>query len=325
MLMLLFSLAPGLRAADVTWTGGVNHGPNPSYWTTGSNWDTLAVPTSADNAILGAEITTGSTNAYIDFPNSTTPSSVGCITLSAELSAHNQILRQGSGVVPLCAYGLNGVLVTNASAMQLQIAQSGVTAPVLYLAGNGAIGVGNAAGRVLLYTGIRETNGSYGFTKTGPGTLILQTPSGNTHTGPTTISEGTIDLRLSTARLGPGTIYLAGGTLLCAADRSSVAPQASPVVVTGDGAIKGNGTSTTAPRVFPFSGTFGGSSGSLTIDNIGSAGNTFIVRLIGGGFNFTRPITLNSATSTYGSYAVLQLSNAPANGDPNVQRSDFQL
>jgi fibronectin-binding autotransporter adhesin len=309
--MLALGPATGLRAADVTWTGGVNHGPNPSYWTTASNWDTAVAPTSADNAILGAEITAGSTNAYIDFPNSTTPTSVGCITLSAELTAHNQILRQSSGVVPLCVFGLNGVLVTNASLRQLQVAQNGVTAPALYLAGDGAIG---CVSNILLYTGIRETNGSYGFTKTGPGYLILQTPSGNTHTGPTTISEGVIDLRLSTSRLGPGTIYLGNGTLLCGADRSGVTPQVSPIVVTGNGAIKGNGGVANSSRIFPFSGSFGGSSGSLTIDNIGVAGNTFIVRLTGGGFAFTRPIVLNSDTSSFGSGAVLQLYHAAAAG-----------
>ena len=311
-LMLALGSVSGLWAGDVYWTGGANHGPNPSYWTTAGNWNTLAVPTSADNAILAAEATTGSTNAYFDFANNSTPCSVGCITLSAELSGHNAILRQQAGKLPVCVYGVNGVLVTNASLRQLQIAQNSPYAPVLYLAGSGAIG---AVSNILVYAPIGETNGSYGFTKTGAGYLILQTLSANTHTGPTTISEGVVDLRLATSAFGPGTLYLGNGTLLCSADRSAVAPTASPVVVTGDAAIKGNGSLANSSRIFPFSGTFGGSSGSLTIDNIGAANNTFIVRLIGGGFNFTRPITLNSLTSTYGSYAMLQLSNAPANGD----------
>src|ERR1035437_5463416 len=97
-LTLAFGPVSGLWAGNVTWTGGANHGPNPSYWTTAANWDSAAVPTSADNAILG---TGGSTNSYVDFPNNSTPTSVGCITLSADQTAHNVILRQSSGVVPL--------------------------------------------------------------------------------------------------------------------------------------------------------------------------------------------------------------------------------
>ena len=138
-ILLALGAASGLRAADVTWTGGGSHRAGTVYWTTTTNWDTATVPTVLDNAILG---TGGSTNAYIDFAG-TTPVSVGCITLSSDLTAHNQILRQPGGIAPVCVYGVGGVLVTNASTVKrLQIAQNGVTAPVLYLAGNGTIGVG---------------------------------------------------------------------------------------------------------------------------------------------------------------------------------------
>ncbi len=305
-LPLALGSALSLSAADVTWTGGTSQGAAPAYWQAGENWSAGVAPTSGDNTILG---TGGSTNAYILFD--TSDAEAGSITLSSDLTSHNQILKGSTTSGVLNIYGLNGVLVTNRSVRQLQFAQNGNTYPAVVLKGSGTIG--GEVGTNLFYVPLGEAGGSYGFTKTGPNTMVLWTTKGCTYSGPTTVANGTIQLKLNTAALGTNTIYLAGGSILCSADRSGVAPTPSPIVVTGDSTLKADGTSTTAPRIFPFSGEFSGTSGTLTIDNKGVSGNTFIVRLLGG-FNFSRPIVLNSMDSTYGSIAMLQSYNAATNG-----------
>ncbi len=306
-LALILTLGPNaaLQAGNVYWTNTAN-----ASWSVAANWNPNTVPTNTDNAILGEG---DSANAYIDLAG-TNGVGVGSITLSPNRTLGNVVLRQQDGKInPIYVYGLGGILLTNASTVKrLQISQSGITAPVLYLAGDGVIGVPGTM-EMLFYTGIKEANGSHGFTKTGTGTITLQSPTGNTHTGPTTISEGTIHLKLSTASLGPGTLYLNGGNLLCGADRSAVAALSCPVVVTADSSITAN-SGVTGSRYILFSGGFSGSAGTLTLDNKGVAGNTFVVRLSGGGFNFSRPIMLNSVASTYDSSALLQLYNAAAAG-----------
>jgi len=303
--VLAFGPATRLWAADLAWTNAAN-----ANWSDASNWNPNSIPTNTDHAILGA---VDSANAYVNLTG-TRDVGVGRLTLHPDRTLANVVLRQqDGGVARLCVYGLDGILLTNASLVKrIQIAQNGVAAPVLYLAGDGAIGVAGDR-EVLLYIGIRETGGSHGFNKTGTGTLTLQAPSGSTYTGPTTISEGTVNLLTAAATLGSGTLYLSGGTLNCGANRSAVDPIPNNVVVTADSQITGN-SGVTASRYIVFNGDFSGNTGTLTIDNKGIAGNTFIVRLSGGGYEFTRPIVLNSETSSYGSSAMLQLYQSAADG-----------
>jgi len=304
-LLLAFGPAAGLWAADVAWTNAAN-----ATWSTANNWDPNTVPTNTDNAILGA---VNSANAYVTLTD-TRDIGVGRLTLHPDRTLGNVVLRQtDGGVARLCVYGLDGILLTNASTVKrIQIAQSDVKAPIPYLAGDGAIGVAGAM-EVLFYTEIKEMNGSHGFTKTGPGTLTLQGTRASTYTGPTTISEGKLNLKAAAANLGSGTLYMNGGNLLCGADRSTVAPLANSVVVTADSTITADST-LTASRYILFSGPFSGSAGTLAIDNQGVTGNMFVVRLSGGGFDFTRPIMLNLPTSKDGALALLQLQNTAAAG-----------
>jgi autotransporter-associated beta strand protein len=318
-LIALLALSPvgGLRAADVIFKGSVlgsGSGTTAgSRWRTLENWEGGALPTASDNAVLGSNLDT--LYNYLDFTG-TTPIEVGCITLHADRSSHpnNKVLRNESGNSPLVVYGVDGVLITNASIKQLQFNQNGVNAPLVLLAGNGTIGGGDPAGNILFYSGIKETNGSFGFTKVGPNTLIFDVRSGNTpntHTGPTTIQEGRIDLRQSASRLGSGPIVLAGGTLFTSVDRSAVAPLPGPVTVTADSTIMA-APSGTATFIFPFSGAFGGDAGGLDVFNDGASGSTFGIRLTGGDFDFTRPIMLSARA--IGSRTVLQLQNPASAG-----------
>jgi hypothetical protein len=122
--MVMFGVNLHLRAATITWTNTATSGT--LLWSTPSNWSPNAVPTSADDAVLE-----NSTYAYIDFTGSN-PQSVGSITVSPNRVGANAVLRQQSGSAALVVYGINGVLITNAStAKRLQVAQGGVTAPTL--------------------------------------------------------------------------------------------------------------------------------------------------------------------------------------------------
>jgi autotransporter-associated beta strand protein len=304
---LIVGFSPGvLRAGDVTWTGGASHGANPAYWKTAANWDASATPTNTDRAILG---TGGSTNSYIEFDSAVM--GVGSILLSSDLTGHNQILRSPSVNGTLDIYGLNGVLITNASSRQFQFTSSGGIPVRIRLAGSGAIGGGTATSTNLFYSSIGEVGGSFGFTKTGPNIMVIN--SNCTYSGGTTIAEGIIRLATDKGNLGTGPISFGGGTLVCGADRSAAAPLANSIVVTANSSIIGDGTSTTAARYLLFSGPFSGSAGTLTIDNKGVNNNTFVVRL-SGSFTFDRPMIINSDTSTIGARAVLQLYNSATNG-----------
>jgi fibronectin-binding autotransporter adhesin len=100
----------------------------------------------------------------------------------------------------------------------------------------------------------------------------------------------------STFGNGAGLLVLAGGDINARNTRSG-APIANPILLTGTSTISGDGTLTNSLRILPFStSSLTTPSGALTIRHIGTNGyasnNIFRVRLAGGGFNFTRPITI---------------------------------
>jgi autotransporter-associated beta strand protein len=161
-------------------------------------------------------------------------------------------------------------------------------------------------------------SGPGGLTKSGPGLLALTAV--NAYTGATTNLAGTISVN-ATATFGDGSglLVLSGGEILSRNTRSG-APIANPVLLTASSTIAGNGTLTNSLRVFPFSANeIVTTAGTLTIRNAGSnpyaSNNIFRVRLIGGGFNFTRPITVGFAGDLEAASSQLEFYNELASGD----------
>lgn len=138
-------------------------------------------------------------------------------------------------------------------------------------------------------------SGPGAVTKSGAGTLALTAV--NTYSGPTTNASGTISLNAtSTFGDGSGLLVLSGGDVLSKNTRS-VAPITNPILLAGSSTIAGDGTLTNSLRILPFSAnSITTASGALIIRNAGTnpyaSNNVFRVRLTGGGFSFTRPLTV---------------------------------
>jgi len=132
--------------------------------------------------------------------------------------------------------------------------------------------------------------GPGGLTKTGPGTLVLN--STDSFQGGTTLSAGTLRVNNGSDRLGTGTLNLAGGTLLFSANpfavTNSIAVTADSQIISTNNYILngpwgGSGTvSITNSGVFSLSGnlaafsgviSLGTSSGNLRFNNATNANN----------------------------------------------------
>jgi autotransporter-associated beta strand protein len=135
---------------------------------------------------------------------------------------------------------------------------------------------------------IGENAAGRGLTKLGAGTLVL-TGAANSYSGPTTNSAGIIQVNAtSTLGNGAGNLVLNGGTLLSSAARTVAT--ANPVILTADSTVATTSTSTSAN--FEFSGSIGGSAGTLSFVNNSASTGTFKPRFSGSGFNFSRPIVM---------------------------------
>ena len=299
-------------AADITWDGGTT-GAGVT-WRTAANWNPDGMPGNTDNAIFDAAGTV--TVCAIDMGAAGGSQQVGSITLgsgrSANLSIRNSTGSTANGTLILNAVG--GVLLANQTSLTLTItngASGGTSLLGLGLAASGDINVA-ANGTISIGSVISEVGGARNINKVGAGTLYLR--GVNTYSGNTTNAEGSIQFDATgTLGNGAGTLYLNGGGITCAADRSSGAPLANPVVMSADCIVLNNAGLTGTSRTIPFSGPWSGSAGTLRIINYTGADNqSFQLRMIGS-FSFSRNISIGVLTP--GSFATLQLYNSSTNGD----------
>ena len=297
-------------AADVTWDGGT--AGTATLWRTAVNWAGDVLPGNTDNAIFDA--LGSATVIAIDMSGAGGSQQVGSITLgsgrASSLSIRNLSTSTANGTLIL--NGVGGTLLANQTISTLTIsnATSGATSLLgLGLAASGDINVA-ANGTIVIGSVISEVGGARNINKVGAGTLYLR--GVNTYSGNTTNTEGSIQFD-ATGTLGSGTLYLNGGGITCAADRSGGTPLANPVVMSADCIVLNNGGLANTARTIPFSGPWSGSAGTLRIINYTSASSqTFRMRMIGS-FNFSRNVSIGVLTS--GSFATLQLYNSSTNGD----------
>jgi autotransporter-associated beta strand protein len=314
-----------VRAADIQWNVGAG------TWTNTANWVGGVVPGIADNADFNTSLITGNPNVTINVAPASTLQ-VGSVTAGSSIASNFRITAQSSAVNPttLALNGVGGILLSNySSSYQMIITNSTVTSPpFLYLAisNSGAIYANNglgltppkdaSGGEIVIYSVI---TGSGNITNVGGGILYLATT--NTYTGSTTLSAGTLEMGASgTIGNGTGTLYFAGGNLETGGS-STTRIIANPIVVNAPGnAYIYNASGTAGTRVFAFSGSLTGTSGTLVLGNVNTTASEYLDVELSGSFTFNLPLVVgdnlgDSYSDNYPSdYSELQLVNSAAIG-----------
>lgn len=313
-LLQCLCLCPVAQAADITWDAGASG--TGTAWLTASNWVPDVVPTNTDNAIFGAA---GSATAIgINMTTANGVQQVGAITMSAASTVSRTITNSttGSNGV-LVVNGVGGILLSNESSLTLTIRDGSSRNLGLGLGSSGDIFVAGlqkgSGGLIQIFSVISDVGGTRSINKTGGGILYLR--GVNTYSGDTTNTAGTLQVDgTGTFGSGVGTLFLNGGDIICAADRSGGTPLSNPVVMSADTYIYNTAGTAGTSRTIPFSGPWSGSAGTLTIANTTPvANNTFQLRL-SGGFTFSRDIVIGAGADTSGSFSVLQVYNPATNG-----------
>ncbi|MGA2033654.1 MAG: choice-of-anchor Q domain-containing protein, partial [Thermoguttaceae bacterium] len=165
------------------WSGG----GAPAAWSNAANWGGRTV---LANSPLGFSGSTG-LNSTNDFPADTPFSG---FTFTADAGAFN---LSGNAV------NLAGDITDNSP-----IAQT-MNLPLVLV---GCRTLNTAAGNLTISQAISQSGGSYGISKTGPGTVVLSCV--NTYTGGTTIDAGVITATSSASVPPGGAVVLAGGNLV---------------------------------------------------------------------------------------------------------------
>ena len=151
-----------------------------------------------------------------------------------------------------------------------------------------------------------DSTGSFGFSKTGSGNLVLS--NNNTYDGGTTLTGGTIEANSATGTpFGTGTLTLNGGTLI-AGDSLGVAIT-NVFDVTASSTIDGTNDIT-------LSGTGTFSSGTLTVNN---SGTTTLSNAITGSGNLTQlaGTVIMSGNNSYTGTTTLTAGSLEANNATN--------
>lgn len=282
-------------AATITWDG--NGSNSNSAWISTTNWNpdstlrTGGAPTSTDIAEfagvgLAASIGinfNGATN------NGTAAQIVGQILQSGGAS---RTIGSSTTIVDgvLTIAGVGGVLIANTSSNSLTLAPNVGAGTKLMQVQFGSVGNIDVTGSGLV-TISSVMGGSNGFVKTGSGQLDLT--GINTHTGVTTLREGTLRVTSITS-LGalPGspttTVILEGGTLITDVSSSSGANRGFAL-----GPISGSGSATIEVP----------STRSVTIGGIianNGAGTGALIKTGGGTLALTGTNTYTGSTTVLG-------------------------
>ena len=330
LLALAALLGQNVRAANITWSGGVSE--NGTSWTNTLYWTGGVVPGSADNAIFNTTFTGSPITVNM---NPTTTVQVGAVTLGTSASIGPVIKCQSTGpaVTTLNLDGVGGGLLTNLSTSYLLtfVNTNTINGNLLNLglgnSGNiyasttasaGQPPPDNGAGEIQISCNI---TGSGSITNVGPGILYFNGTNGNSYTGSTTLSAGTLELNgIATVGDGTGTLYLSGGNLETGGS-STTRLIANPIVVNAPGnTYIYNKSGTAGTRVFAFSGGFSGTSGTLAIVNLNTTVGEYLDVQLRGSFTFNQPLVVGDSVDPYWSenypsdYSELQLANSASAG-----------
>lgn len=338
LVVAIVANASSLHATTYNWDGGAAG----TSWAAADNWNPNGVPSFDNTAdinfnvmtrgtnligtnvtvrslIYGAEIDSGFVTRFAGFPGPNFNTQ----------TAYNMIMAADSGnssiIVDANAAG-NITLGTNAgdtSALGFMVLSTNLNV------------IHNGTGLLRFNRGITTTNGSFGLTKTGTGTM--QTDSFNTFTGPININEGRLiantfgsagqDLNAASA------INLGGGTLQIGAGSGVNKTYATvPLNVLSNSTLAYDNTNT-ATYTAQFTGTNAFDLGAnLLVQNISSNTanvNAFnIGRAMTGAGNMTVE-TYNNLSSTTDNYSLGRISlsgnNSAWNGDLIIARGTVTL
>ncbi len=261
------------------------------------------------------------------------------VTVSGSISGAGNLVMNGGGTLSL--NGINtysGVTFYNSGTMQLGNAQAiPAVSPLIVASGQTlnlnfplAMGGLSGGGNVVMASGnctvtangggvwTGNISGPSGFVMAGVGVENIN--SANSYTGPTTISNGIIELsgsETSISSIGTGPLVLAGGTFAWQNSRDvatggGILPNA--FVVANNSTISDLTTTTGSgsQHYLPISGSVTSSpAATLTIANIatGNFSNAVNLRLIAGGFNFVSPIIFSNASAAHPSNELCQLDS----------------
>ena len=283
------------------WSGAV--AGTSAYWSNAGNWTGGTAPTPTGNADIGFTATPATATASTVDTNYT----INSLSFQAGTPAYT------IGNANNATLTINGGGITDAS-----VNAQTLTVPV-------ALGA-NQSWNVAASTGVLAVNGkitgSNGFTKTGPGTLVLGGSASNTYTGLTSVTAGT----LAFSKPYNGTVIFAvpgdlsiGNATNPGAPGSAVAQfrnigqtaATTNVTIYPDGVLDvGNGSGS------------GGTNNGATINNLTMTGGE--LRLGAGYIGPTSITTLASATtaliSSTNSYDNVELNNLSTPVVANVAR-----
>ncbi|MDD5350117.1 MAG: PEPxxWA-CTERM sorting domain-containing protein [Chthoniobacteraceae bacterium] len=204
---LTLGIAASAPAASVTWTGG---GTSPFNWDNSLNWGGTPLASGYDLLFTGVANSLSSKN------NVTGTYNLGAITFDSTAGAY--------------------VLSGNAIKFSSLTDNSATTETVnnyITLAGNRTIGVSSASGNLILGGVISSGASSFGFTKTGAGTLTLGNVT-STYNGATTVSAG--KLVVNGALSNTSGVSVASG-----AELNVTGSISTSAIITLNGKLSGNG------------------------------------------------------------------------------------